>query len=392
MDIDFTPEQEALETEVYNYLKANVPPELEEDIEAYPEGNGPVCRQLVRKLGNDGWMGIGWPGEYGGQGRTPIEQYIFFDLALGYFGVHLPLLSLMTVGPTLMKLGTEEQRRKYLPGILTGEVTFAIAYTEPEAGTDLFSLKTSAVRDGDDYVINGQKIFTTYAHICDYFWLAARTDPHAAKKHEGISIFLVDAKSPGVTIEPMPLMGDYRVNQEFFDNVRVPKDCLVGEENQGVEYMIMQLAHERISMVPHSLPLRRIHDVAGWARTNSLNGAAVIDQAWVKNKFAEMIVETEVLKLLNHKVAWMLMQGVTPHVESAMVKVFGSEQIDRVLAGCLQIMGLYGQLWTGSKWAPLRGTIQRNCEISLQTTFAGGTNEVLRDIIAMIGLGMMKSR
>ncbi|MCP4612686.1 MAG: acyl-CoA dehydrogenase, partial [Planctomycetes bacterium] len=195
-----------------------------------------------------------WPKEYGGQGRSALEQYIFFDLAMGYFRLPLPVLSLMTVGPTLMLLGTDEQKSKYLPKILSNDVVFAIAYTEPEAGTDLFSLKTTAVPDGDDYIINGQKIFTTYAHACDYFWLAARTDPRIEKKHQGISIFIVDAKSPGISIEPMYLMGEYRVNVEFFDNVRVPKENLIGKENKGFEYMLTQLAHERIAMVPHSAP------------------------------------------------------------------------------------------------------------------------------------------
>ncbi|NQT48057.1 MAG: acyl-CoA dehydrogenase family protein [Chloroflexi bacterium] len=392
MDFELTVEQQRLQDEILDYLKKNITPELRRDLEDNPDGEGPLCKQFIRQLGNDGWMGIGWPQEYGGQGRSPIEQYIFFDLALGYHRIPLPVLSLMTVGPTLMHLGTDEQKKRFLPPILTGDIVFSIAYTEPEAGTDLFALKTTAIRDGDDYIINGQKTFTTSGHYCDYFWLAARTDPKAAKQHQGISIFLVDAKSPGITVEPINMIGDYQVNQEYFDNVRVPKDCLVGEENRGVEYMIMQLAHERTAMVPHSGPLRFIDDVTEWARTTKRNGSPVFDQPWVRNKIAEMIVETEVLKLLNYRVAWMLTQGVSPFVESSMIKVFGSEQILRVVGGCLQIMGLYGQLWPGSKWAPVRGRMQRELEVLVQITFAGGTNEVLRDIMAMMGLGMMKSR
>ena len=218
MDLELTPEQQQLEREVYTYLKENRPPELDEESKTYIEGDGPVCREFIRKLGRDGWMGIGWPKEYGGQDRTPIEQYIFFDLAMGYFRIAVPVLTLMTVGPTIMKVGSDEQRKKFLPPILTGDLVFAIAYTEPEAGTDLFSLKTTAVRDGDDYIINGQKIFTSMGHFADYFWLAARTNPNAAKQHEGISIFLVDANSPGITIEPINVMGGFRVNHEFFDN------------------------------------------------------------------------------------------------------------------------------------------------------------------------------
>ena len=392
MDLELTPEQQQLEEEIYTYLKGNIPPELEEERLVDMEGGGPVCREFIRQLGRDGWMGIGWPKEYGGQDRTPIEQYIFFDLAMGYFRIAIPVLTLMTVGPTLMKVGSDEQKKRFLPPILTGDLVFSIAYTEPDAGTDLFSLKTTAVKEGDDYIINGQKVFTSMGHFCDYFWLAARTDPNAAKQHQGISILLVDARSPGITIEPIYVMGGFRVNQEFFDNVRVPKECLVGEENKGFQYMLTQLPHERINLVPHSSSLRAIEDTARWARTTNRNGAPVSEQAWVRNKLAELTVEAEVLKLLNHRVAWMMTQGVTPHVESAMIKAFGTEQYQRVMGGCLEIMGLHGQLQEGSKWAPADGWIQRVSQVYLMLTFGGGTNEVMRDIIAMMGLGLMKSR
>jgi alkylation response protein AidB-like acyl-CoA dehydrogenase len=392
MELDLTPEQKKLEDEVYTYLKNNVPPELEDERVTHLEGDGPVCRRLVRKLGLDGWAGIGWPKEYGGQGRTPLEQYIFFDLAMGYFRIAIPMLSLMTVGPTLMKVGSEEQKKKFLPQILTGDITFGIGYTEPEAGTDLFSLKTTAVRQGDYYMINGEKVFTSMGHFCDYFWLAARTHSDAAKRHAGISIFLVSARSPGITIEPMPVMGSFRTNHEFFDNVKVPKECLVGEENKGFQYMLMQLAHERINVVPHSMSVRIIEDCVQWARHTRLNGKSVAEQRWVKNKLAEMTVEAEVLKMLNYRAVWLMTKGIVPHVESAMSKAFGSEQFLRVTGGCLQIMGLYGQLTTGSKYAPFNGIMERQHQMFLMLTFGGGTNEVMRDIVAMMGLGMMKSR
>jgi|YelNatPaOPRAMG01_1025707.scaffolds.fasta_scaffold20821_4 alkylation response protein AidB-like acyl-CoA dehydrogenase len=392
MELELTPEQKKLEREVYTYLKNVIPPEFEEERVNHIEGDGPICRHLIRKLGMDGWMGIGWPREYGGQGRTPIEQYIFFDLAMGYFRLPIPVLSLMTVGPTLMKVGSEAQKKKYLPGILTGDVIFSIGYTEPEAGTDLFSLKTRAVRQGDYYIINGEKIFTSMGHFCNYFWLAARTDPDPAKKHAGISIFIVDAKSPGLTIKPMPVMGGFRTNHEFFDNVKVPKECLVGEENKGFRYMLMQLAHERINLVPHSLSLRMIEDCFRWARESKLNGRPVIEQHWVRNRLAEMTVEAEVLKMLNYRTVWLMSKDVVPHVESAMSKAFGSEHIVRVAGSCLQIMGLYGQLTTASKYAPFNGFMERQHQMLLMLTFGGGTNEVMRDIIATMGLGMMKSR
>jgi len=392
MDFELAPDQQQFQEEIYSYLRKRISPELEAELDIRSDGDGPLFRQFLLQLGADGWMGIGWPQEYGGQARSPIEQYIFLDAALGYYRLPIPSLALMTVGPTIMKVGTEKQKKRFLPLILKGELIVSIGYTEPEAGTDLFSLKATAVKDGDDYIINGQKIFTSFGHYADYFWVAARTNPQAEKKHRGISIFMVDAKSPGVTIEPMWVMGDYRVDQEFFDNVRVSKDCLIGEENEAAKYMVLQLGHERVSMVPHSMVRRWIEDTAQWAKSNRLNGAPVFEQPWVRNKLAEMTVEMEVLKLLNYRVAWLLGQGMDTHVESAMIKVFGTELYQRTLRGCLEILGLFGQLWMGSKWAPMRGWIARLNELQLQTTFAGGTNEVMKDIVANVGLGLIKSR
>ena len=187
-------------------------------------------------------------------------------------------------------------------------------------------------------------------------------------------------------------MGGFQVNQEFFDNVRVPKESLIGEENKGVQYMITQLAHERINLVPHSMSFRMVEDTTRWARETKRNGKLVIDEPWVRNKLAEMTVEGEVLKVLNHRTAWMLTQGETPHVESAMVKSFGSEHFIRMAKACQDIMGPFGQLKIGSKWAPADGWLERKANMQLIITFGGGTNEVMRDIIAMMGLGLMKSR
>jgi len=392
MDFELTTEQRDFEREIYRYLEDKVTPELEAELDDMTDGEGPLFRRFLRQLGGDGWMGIGWPPEYGGQGRSPIEQYIFLDTALGWHRLPIPSLALMTVGPTIMQVGTPEQKSKFLPAILRGELIISIGYTEPEAGTDVFSLKATAIKDGDDYILNGQKIFTSFAHYADYFWVAARTNPEAPKKHQGISIFMVDAKSPGVTIEPMWLMGDYRVDQEFFDNVRVPRECLIGGENEGAMFMIMQLTGERMSMVPHSMLRRWIVDTAQWAADTRLNGAPVLEQFWVRDKLAEMTVEMEVLKMLNYRVAWLLSQGLATNVESAMIKAFGTELFQRSLRGCVDILGLFGQLGLGSRRAPMRGWMSRMGELQLQSTFGGGTNEVMRDIVANLGLGMIKSR
>jgi len=386
MEFRLTPEQQRLENEVLEYMQTKMPPGLEEELEVDIEGRGPICKQFLRQLGSDGWLGIGWPKEYGGQGRSPIEQYIFFDLTLGYYFIPLRTLTINAIGPTIMQAGTPEQKKRYLPGILHGELVIAIGYTEPEAGSDVASLQTKAVRDGDDYVINGQKVFTSQADFADFIWLAARTDPEAPK-HKGISLFMVDVKTPGITINPMPTMSDFTTNSTFFDDVRVPKECLIGEENQGWMYMNHQLALERIAMVPHSSPRRFLEILIEWVRNANMTGDPVI-----RYKLAEMAIETEIVKLLNYRVAWLLAQGQNPHVESAMIKVFGSEQGNRILSDALEMMGLFGQLQSGSKWVPSRGTLERWRRVHVHSTFGGGANEVLRDAISTYGLGLPRMR
>jgi alkylation response protein AidB-like acyl-CoA dehydrogenase len=395
MDFELTSEQQQVEQEIYDHLEELVTPELLEELAVYPEGgsveDAPLFNQLIRQLGREGWLGIGWPKEYGGQGRSAIEQYMVMDAALGYYGIPIPILSLNTVGPAIMWHGTEEQKKRFLPGILAGERNVAIGYTEPEAGSDLASLKTKAAREGDDYVINGQKIFTTLAHFAHYIWLAARTNPDVPK-HKGISIFMVDTNTPGVKIEPLYTMGGFRSNFTFFDDVRVPKDCLIGEENKGWKYITSQLAMERLSVVPHSRLRRTLEDMINWSKKNKIDGRAIIEQSWVRNLLADLAVDIEVNRLFNYRVAWQVTQGIEPYAEASMAKVFGSELINKVNGISLQIMGLMGGLMPGSDLAPDKGRVHRQfLSLTLQT-FGAGANEVLRDLIAITGLGMPSSR
>ncbi|MFC2058477.1 acyl-CoA dehydrogenase family protein [Chloroflexota bacterium] len=392
MEFDLTPEQKQLERDIHDYLKKKVlTPELEEKLQVGAELEDSVHNQLIRQMGADGWLGIGWPREYGGQARSPIEQYIFFDIAMGYYRIPFPMLALNTVGPTIMRVGTEEQKKRFLPPIVKGEMNICLGYTEPEAGSDLASLRTMAVRDGDDYIINGQKVFTSLAHLSDYVWLAARTNPDAPK-HKGISIFMIDMKSPGFSFEPILTMSGVKTNYTFYDNIRVPKDCLIGEENMGWRYMSTQLGLERIAMVPHSHQARIVNDIIEWAKNTKINGVPVIEQPWVKSKLSDMVVETEILKLLNYRVAWLIAQGTVPFAEASMIKVFGAERLQRIAGTGLDIMGLYGQLQRGSKWAPLMGKLERTFRSSVVLTIGGGSSEVLRDIIAMVSLRMPRSR
>lgn len=396
MRFSLTTEQRKLEREIYDYLEKLVTPELIRELTNEPEGGDenttPLYAEFLKQLGRDGWLGIGWPKKYGGQDRTHIEQYIFFDAVIGYYRIPIPILTLNTVGPTLMAVGTEEQKEKFLPKILNGELQVAIGYTEPEAGSDLASLTTSAVKDGDYYIINGEKVFTSLAHFSDYIWLAARTDP-TAKKHKGISVFLIETNTPGIRVAPINCMGNFRTNITYYEDVRVPASCLVGEENRGWQYINQQLAMERVTIVPHSRSGRCIEDITKWARENSLDGRPVIENPWVKYNIAKLSAEIEVLKLFNYRVAWQLTQGIVPYAESCMTKVYGSELLQRVNGFALQVFGLLGQLEPlGSEYAPLQGRFGRSFVAEALMTFGGGANEVLRDAIAMIALEMPRSR
>lgn len=395
MDFELSAEQEQLQREIYDYLADLVTPELEAEMQLLPEGGSaqeaPHYTRCLRRLGKDGWLGIGWPTEFGGQGRGPIEQYVFFDACAGYYAIPIPMLALNTVGPTIMREGSQEQKERFLPPILRGELHIGIGYTEPGAGSDLASLKTTAVRDGEHYVVNGQKVFTSMAHFCDYIWLAARTDPDA-KKHRGISIFMLDTKTPGLSIEPLHCMGNFRTNFTYYDDVRIPADCLIGEENAGWKYINTQLAMERVTLVPHSRPRRALDELTQWARETTLDGRLVIDQPWVRTGLAEIARDSEVLKLLNYHVAWLVGNGVVPHAEASAVKVFGSEFFQRVHGFGMRMMGLLGQLAPGSELAPGGGQMEREFLAKMLLTFGGGANEVLRDMIALVGLGMPRSR
>ena len=390
MHIDYTPEQYALRRQLREYLGGLVTPEYEAEI-AETEGGGPLYTKVVRQLGADGWLGIGWPREYGGQGRSPVEQFIFFDEA-ARAGILLPTLTINAVAPTLMQHGSPEQKASLLPRILRGECHFAIGYTEASAGTDLASLRTRAVRDGDEWVINGVKLFTSQAQYADYIWLAARTDPDAPK-HKGISMFMVDTRLPGYKITPIWTMGDVRTNATYYDDVRVPASALVGELHGGWWLITTQLNHERVALMPVGYVDRLLDDVGTWARETRLaSGGRVIDQPWVQVHLARVHAKLEVLKLLNWQQACSMANGALNFAEAAAVKVFASEFYVEAYQLLLEVIGEAGSLKKGSAGAVLRGRLERMYRATLILTFGGGTNEVQRDIIAMAALGMPRGR
>jgi hypothetical protein len=383
VNLGFTAEQRHLQRQLREYFET-----LVSDV-AGSDFDEPPYTHYIRRMGQDGWLGLGWPPEYGGQGRGAIDQMIFVEES-HWAGVPLPLLTLNSVGPTLMALGTAEQKQRILPGILRGEVHFSIGYTEPSAGTDLASLRTRAVRDGDEYVINGQKIFTSAIQYADYVWLAARTDPDAPK-HKGLSVFIVPVDSPGFHWTPLAtIVGDI-TSSTFYEDVRVPAENLVGAENEGWKLITNQLNHERVAICPSSGLLRSLTEVRRWAQGHALrDGRTVMDHEWVQIALAKVHAKIEVLKLLNWKVAWASDKGLNPADASA-TKVYGTELALEVYRQLLEVVGQAGYLVEGSPGAQLRGRLEHQARSQTIFTFGGGTNEIQRDIIAMIGLGMPRA-
>jgi len=383
MYLALTTEQQALKDELRRYFVR-----LVSDVEGAADG-GATYTRYIRRMGEDGWLGLGWPEEYGGQARGPVEQMIFVEES-HWAGVPLPLLTLNSVGPTLMALGTDEQKQRILPGILRGEVHFSIGYTEPSAGTDLASLRTRAVRDGDEYVINGEKIYTSAIEYADYVWLAARTDPDAPR-HKGLSVFMVPVDTHGFHWTPLATMAGDFTSSTFYEDVRVRAGNLVGVENEGWKLITNQLNHERVAICPSSGLLRSVIEVRRWAQDERLaSGRRVIDQEWVRTSLAKAHAKVEVLKLLNWKVTWAAGSGLNPADASA-TKVYGTEVALEVYRLLLEVVGQAGYLTAGSPGAVLQGRLERSARSQIIFTFGGGTNEIQRDIVALVGLGMPRS-
>ena len=391
MDIGYTEEQEALRRELRAYYAELLTPEVEEQL-ARANGVGEPMRGIVRRMGGDGWLGIGWPKEWGGQGRSAIEQFVFFDESMRA-GAPVPMLTINTVGPTIMNFGTDEQKQFFLPKILKGEIHFCIGYTEPGAGTDLAALKTRAVRDGDEYVINGQKIFTSLAGGADYVWLATRTNPEV-KKHKGISMFIVPMSTPGVKVVPMHLLSEHNINYTFYEDVRVPASSLVGGENNGWSLITNQLNHERVTLCSPGIIERTFAEVRHWAQSTKLpDGRRVIDQEWVQLNLARVDARLEFLKLINWKVAWTATQKRLDVADASSIKVFGTEFYLEAFRLLMEVVGPLAYLKEGSPEATMKSRMERMYRSLIILTYGGGTNEIQRDLISVFGLGMpMASR
>ncbi|WP_020418791.1 acyl-CoA dehydrogenase family protein [Amycolatopsis sp. ATCC 39116] len=375
MHIELTAPQRKLRDELREYFAGLITPEERQAL--LRERHGEVYRRIVRRMGSDGRLGVGWPEEYGGGGFGDLEQHIFADEA-ARADVQLPSVTLQTVGPTLQEYGTPEQKAFFLPKILAGEVHFAIGYTEPDAGTDLASLRTTAVRDGDSYLVNGQKIFTTGGHDADYVWLAVRTDPDAPK-HKGISILIVDTGDPGYSWTPIITCdGAHHVNATYYSDVRVPVSMRVGEENQGWKLITTQLNHERVMLGPAGRIGGLYDRVRAWAAERDLLG-----EPDVRRALGETLAVVRINELLN----WQVAAAELDVADASATKVFGSDRIQRVARLVEEIVARHGDL-SDPGTAALAEWLDVLARRNIVLTFGGGVNEIQRELIATAGLGL----
>ena len=387
MDFRDSPDEAAFRQEVRDFLAAELPSlaRREDDDEAgggldrygaYPEWQ--------RKLAARGWVAPAWPREYGGAGLTVLQQVVFNEEMARARAPRPGGVGVNYAGPTIILHGSDDQKRQHLRPILSGEVIWCQGFSEPEAGSDLAGLQTRAVRDGDDYVVNGQKIWTSGAQFARRMILLARTDPQAPK-HKGISYFLLDMKSPGVTIRPlMNMAGVPGFNEVFFDNVRVPRRDLLGEENRGWYYATTTLDFERSSIGAAMAQVNAVEDLVQFARQAGNGGVS----SHLRAELGDRAVETQTARLLSLRVGTLQARGLVPNYEASCAKLYASELSQRVAVTALRLIGLHGQLGRGSPRAPLAGRLMRGYLWSPAITIAGGTSEIQRGIIAIRGLGL----
>ncbi|NGO47493.1 acyl-CoA dehydrogenase family protein [Streptomyces ureilyticus] len=349
-------------------------------------------RALLRRVGADGWLGLGWPVAYGGQGRGADEQFVFFDEAYRA-GAPVSMVTLNTVGPTLMKYGTQEQKDFFLPRILRGDLVFAIGYSEPSAGTDLASLRTRAVRDGGGWIVDGQKIFTSNAQNADWIWLACRTDPDAPK-HKGISILLVPTDAPGFSWTPIETVGGLTTTATYYDGIRVPAGNLVGEENGGWSLITNQLNHERVALAAIGMQAEDFYAAAlTAARTpDPVTGRRRVDEPWVRSRLAEAHARLAASRLLNWRLVGDVGAGRLAPGDASGVKFAGTESTVAVYRMCQEIVGADGLIRSGSPGAFEGGELERMNRAAQINTFGGGVSEVQREIVATMRLGMTRGR
>lgn len=392
MRFSYTPSQEALRDRLRGYYAGLLDDRTRSELAADPQG--PAMRRVVKQMAGDGWLGLGWPTEHGGQGLGPVEQYIFFDETMRA-SAPFPVIAVNLIGPTLMQHGTDEQRADYLPRIVSGDCFFCIGYSEPDAGTDLAGLRTTALRDGDHYVVNGLKTWTSYHTAADYCWLAVRTDPEAPK-HKGLSVLIVPMTSPGIEITPLDLLNDHDIATVRFDGVRVPAANLVGAENRGWSVISSQLIHERTTMGAPGVIAAAFDDVVSWSTATVLpDGSRVIDRPWVRGNLARAHALLAQLKLMSWSNIDDVVHGRADAAKVSATKVAATERFLDVLGLLIEVVGQVAGSGAGEAAGAdvgLAARLDHMYRHHLALTFGGGANEVQREIIATQGLGMPRSR
>ena len=386
MDFGWTPELEQFRSEVRAFIEKNRTPALVAELGEWRThyGRGPEADKFRQALNETGYTTMAWPEEYGGQGRGAFYIFILNE-ELAYHGLPFDNMSITSIGATIMSFGSEEQKKEWLPKVQTGEITFALGYTEPNAGTDLASLQTRAVRDGDEWVINGQKIYTSSGHISSHIWLSARTDPDAPK-HRGISMFVLPMDTPGITVRPLWTMGEMRTNETFWEDVRIPATALVGEENRGWYMASNALDLERVVIGPYS-PLMSIYDdIVDYLKEKRPD---LVDDPVTRTRMAESKMDVEISRALSTTNATIINQGQVPTKEASMAKVWASEAKYRMSSWGIDLFGGFGGLQKGSgDYAVAGGAFEGEYRSSVVLRFGGGTNDIQRRIIATRGLGL----
>ena len=405
MDFAYTQEQEALRRDVRQFIRENVTQDLAEEMDAHSpverqRGQGPKAAALYKKIYERGWLGIIYPKEYGGQGGDRLSQYIVEEEFIRV-GINISLGG--SGAPAIMAAGTEEQKQYYIPRLIKREISFCLGFTEPHAGADLANLRCSAVRDGDDYVINGQKMYTTAAHSATHIYLMARTN-RDAPKHEGVSIFLFPMDTPGITVRPLwtiqnnptaPISTTYgasRTNETFFDDVRVNKSCLLGEENMGWRVGSMGLNLDRVGAARYLISVRRDEDIVNWVKSNNIDGFSPAQNPAIRDKIAEMWIEAQVCRLMTMRSMSIVERGGQFTYEGSAEKVWAPEHGVRVTEAITQMLGPYGTLLRTSPHAIEDGVFAHNVMGSFQSGINHGSVQVMRDQVARRGLGMPSSR
>ena len=385
MNFEFSDDEISFRKELQSWLKEELK-DRPQDTDS--DGEWAFGLEMRKKLADKGWLTMAWPEEYGGQVVSHMMQVVFAEEMSYHRAPGRDVFGTRMMAPTLMIHGTEEQKKEFLPPVSKGEVQWCQGYSEPESGSDLASLQTRAVEDGDDFIINGTKIWTSSAHRADHIMVLTRTDPDAPK-HRGISFLLCDMNTPGLTVNPIINMaGDHGFNMVTFDNVRVPKKNLVGEQNRGWYVGATLLDFER-SGVDYSAGGRRVlEELTDYAKNSSQNGSLISDNPIMRNRLANLAIEVEVSRLISYNIAWMQGEGLVPNKESSMGKVVGTELQQHLSEPGMQMLGLHGQLEPGSKYAPLDGRIEHMHLTNVSETIQAGTSEIQRNIIATRGLGL----